>query len=212
MDTERVIKIKTLLESTIIAQKQQDQKLIELKNELAKYNDQASLYKEAANYIVSLLKKIRQHEDDKKIAAYSLIEDSLQQISSIIPASRMENVGLFIENGKLFLVNKETNQTIKMVEGDAVNSIVCLIMRHIVITNNPEFSNFIYLDEGLSTVGHSNIAALKILLKELAKNCLIIITEQKHDVTEDIADIVYTFEKPSDNEPTKITREDIRDD
>ncbi len=209
MDTERVIKVKTLIDSTIIAQKQQDQKLMELKNELQKYKEQSELYKEAANYIVTLLKKIRQHEDDKKIAAYSLIEDSLQQISSIIPASRMDNVGLYIENGKLFLVNKETNQTIKMVEGDAVNSIVCLIMRHIVITNNPEFSNFIYLDEGLSTVGHSNIAALKVLLKELAKNCLIIITEQKHNVTQGVADEVYTFEKPSDNEPTRITREEV---
>ena len=203
---EQLIKNISILEARISEQEKNDtkrQEVINRRNELMK---QKQLYVDTCNYTVNLLKRIRQHENEKKIAAYNIIDSGMREIDAMIPASVMENAGLVVKNGKAYIVNKNTNHMISNAEGAGARAIMALIVRYIVTVNNPQLLNFLYIDEGLFAVAPGNIESLKSLLTELAKKCTIIITEQKANVTEGIADTVYEFNKESDDSPTQITK------
>lgn len=205
--TEELARVRYIMEDRLKQFGLQKEKIASLKEEYNKTKQIADTMKNTINYIVELLKQVRQHEDDRKTAAYQLIDEAIKEVSNVVPSANMENAGLAIENGEAFIVNRATGLPIVDTEGGAAGTITSLIMRYLLVTNNASALQMMYIDEGLFSVGHKNIDKLKEQIKEMAKDTLIIITEQKHDVTEGIADYTYVFNKPSLDSPTEITME-----
>lgn len=161
-----------------------DKRIAGLKTALERVSERESL----VNKNMKLLKTFVQKKRTKAIKG---VHASIYNTNQILPATG--KIQLIVNNGEAFL-NGEDDLDVDLCEASSWRATASVYIRRAILANT-SYSQVMLLDEPLSVLDDYSSADFSLFLEPLAKDCLIILVEQKNSVFSNADVLTYVFEK-----------------
>lgn len=136
------------------------------------------------------IKYLRSFVEKKRTRAIKGVYASIYNTNQILPSTG--KIELVINNGEAYL-NGEDGEDVNLCEASSWRAASSVHIRRAILANT-DFAQVMVLDEPLSVLDDYTSAEFSLFLEPLAKECQIILIEQKDSVFANSEGITYVFE------------------
>lgn len=186
-----------------------EEKIRKWSAELAQVNNRIDSLTACFNHSTKIYKNIKEHEAERREAAFQMFNRAITEVAKIIPDANMRGMQLKVtESNKVKIVN-EKDQDINLREGGAARTLTGVLLRYTCLSENTDALNMMLFDESFFTLSDTTTVEFRRRLEELSKKTLIIVVEQRRNVADGIVDMEYEFVK-DENGVTTVRCTDLR--
>ena len=169
-----------------------------IRKQLAETQNARDVLNDTLNYMSRMYKNIEHYTLQKREESLELLKGAIEQAGMLVPAASSDGVKLVTKDKRARIVDNY-GVDINLGEGSAYRSVLGVILRHTLLTFDPDALHLIILDEAFNTLSEDTIVALREVLPILAEDTLIIGIEQRNYVYEGLERTRYVAVKGDDD-------------
>lgn len=170
---------------------------------------------ETLAYNKNIRKLTEEYIIKKRNQGINNINAAIETSRQILPGIRPMKFDLADTGAKVVMLNGNDGNGVPIydmvddLEGSALRAMISFFCKSAVVLSDPDVMNINILDEPFSTLSVDTSAKIAPFLSVMAKNSLVILTEQKKEIFVDANETVFQLKKDEETEISVMTGENV---